>query len=119
MAVIYTHSYIYIIEYSLILDPPDVAVSFFENEGTRQLKCSPDGYPNRYDFGKWEHTSEFREHIRFLPSNKNGIISIPFTKNESDRHHDRGIYICTVSNNVSKNGRTLMSAEYWHKSTGE
>lgn len=27
--------------------------------------------------------------------------------------------MCTVSNNVSKNGRTLMSAEYWLKNTGE
>lgn len=103
-------------EYSLIVDPPDVTVSFSKKNGIRTLNCSPEGFPNRYYFNKWEHTTEFREHIRFLPSTRNGIIHIPHTDKETDRHKDSGIYICTVTNNVSVDG---VSAEYWLNNTGE
>lgn len=85
---------------------------------TRQLKCQPDGCPDRYFFSDWEHKSELGEHIRFLPSTKTGILSIPFIQNETDRHYDKGIYICTVTNNVSVDGRTFVSGEYWLNSTG-
>lgn len=68
---------------------------------------------------KWEHTTELKEHIRFLPSTKNGIITIPNITNETDRHNDRGIYICYVSNNISVDGRKFVSAKYLLNSTGE
>lgn len=110
----HSHSFLYII----IADQPDVTISFSNKNGIRQLMCIPNGFPAQYEFSNWEHISEFREHIRYLPPAKSGKLYIPFISMETDRHYDRGVYICSVSNNVSVDGRTFVSAEYWLKSSG-
>lgn len=71
------------------------------NKTDRKLRCIPDGIPNVYIFKEWEHRSEYLELIRSLPNSETGTINLPFIKGETDRHQDRGIYICKASNNVS------------------
>lgn len=103
--------------YTFIADQPDVSITY--NDENRELTCTAVGVPNHYDFSYWEHKTEFGVFLRLLPSTRNGSLSIPFVKNETDRHFDRGIYVCNVSNNVSVNGNKYVLSEYWLNSTGK
>ncbi|CAC5368483.1 DSCAML1 [Mytilus coruscus] len=71
----------------------------------RQLNCLANGVPDQYIFTQWEHRSEYSDLIRYLPENGTGKLILPNNKGETDRHHDRGFYICQASNNVSLNGK--------------
>ncbi|CAC5425388.1 unnamed protein product [Mytilus coruscus] len=84
--------------------PPTVHVTFEEHTHYRQLSCAANGVPNQYIFTQWEHRSDYSDVIRYLPDNGSGRLILANTKGETDRHHDRGLYICQASNNVSLNG---------------
>ncbi|CAC5421288.1 unnamed protein product [Mytilus coruscus] len=101
----------------VVLYQPEVSITY--NDENRELKCTAVGVPNHYDFNYWKHKTEFGVFLRDLPSSQNGSLSIPYIKNETDRHCDRGIYVCNVSNNVSVNGNKYVLAEYWLNSTGK
>ncbi|CAC5356781.1 unnamed protein product [Mytilus coruscus] len=99
--------------------PPTVQFKFEESEYSRELECIPKGIPDRYSFNQWEHKSEYMEHIRFLPYYGSGKLVIPFESGETDRHHDKGIYICNVSNNVSFSDKRFISANYFLNASGK
>ncbi|CAG2196317.1 unnamed protein product [Mytilus edulis] len=95
----------------------------------RKMKCIPNGVPNRYVFKDWEHSTEYNDHIRFLPIVKEGnTATLTFPTNITGKNHlrDRGIYICRASNNISssdgmfimqKKNLNLKSEPYFVSST--
>ncbi|CAG2196322.1 unnamed protein product [Mytilus edulis] len=81
---------------------PTINIRYFPTE--RKMVCNPNGVPNLYDFKDWEHTTEYNDHLRFLPIMKEGnnaILTIPENVTGKDHLRDRGIYICRASNNIS------------------
>lgn len=103
----------------ILTDPPTVKLKFEETKSSRELQCIPEGIPDRYFFSQWEHKSEYLEHIRFLPDNGSGKLVIPFVSGETDRHNDKGIYTCNVSNNVSFRDKRFISAQYFLYASGK
>lgn len=64
------------------------------------LTCIASGIPETYIFGKWEHKSDYGDHIRFLTGNTNGSLILPVnTVNETD-YQNNGFYRCSVSNGI-------------------
>ncbi|XP_071181221.1 nephrin-like [Mytilus edulis] len=99
--------------------PPTVHVIFEDRGSYKQLHCSAHGVPNHYIFTQWEHRSEYSDLIRYLPDNGSGRLILPNTKGETDRHHDRGFYICHASNNVSLNGsHSFIRGEFFLNAQG-
>lgn len=94
-------------------------ISYSNTGDKRKLECNAAGVPDHYEFSSWEHKTEFGEHLRYLPSSNTGIVYVPNIINETNRHLDRGIYVCNVSNNISFDGRTYASAQYWLNISGE
>ncbi|CAG2197045.1 unnamed protein product [Mytilus edulis] len=79
------------------------------------MKCIPSGVPDRYMFKDWEHTTEYNDHIRFLPITKEGnntILTIPSYVSGKNHHLDRGIYICRASNNISTTDGMFVMTKY-------
>ncbi|CAC5368480.1 unnamed protein product [Mytilus coruscus] len=71
-------------------------------------------------FYSGKHRSEYSDLIRYLPDNGSGRLILPNTKGETDRHHDRGFYICHASNNVSLNGSNcFIRGEFFLKAQGK
>ncbi|CAC5390621.1 DSCAM [Mytilus coruscus] len=100
--------------------PPTVHVTFEDSGNNKQLNCRAHGEPNHYIFTQWEHRSEYSDLIRYLPDNGSGKLILPNTKGETDRHHDRGFYICHASNNVSLNGsNSLIRGDFFFKAQGK
>ncbi|XP_052080102.1 hemicentin-1-like isoform X2 [Mytilus californianus] len=86
-----------------VLYPPIMEkqyIHFSKDEVLRQLQCFPEGVPNRFTFGRWEHRSYFNEHIRYLNSTSNGKLLLPILKNTTSKFDDSGIYVCNASNGV-------------------
>ncbi|OPL33651.1 hypothetical protein AM593_08227, partial [Mytilus galloprovincialis] len=92
-------------------DPPTITVTFVEQKSHRELHCKPFGIPAIYTFKQWEHRTEYLELIRRLPNNGSNVLNLQSITGETERHHDRGIYVCQASNNVSMNGSTYTSGK--------
>lgn len=97
------------IKWFLFSDPPTVTIE--KTYGRTQLICIPNGVPDKYIFRNWEHKTEYMEIIRILPS-INGTLEVSESANETNRHHDRGIYICQASNNVSSSNGLFVMANF-------
>lgn len=85
------------------------------------MKCIPSGVPDKYMFRDWEHTTEYNDHIRYLPITKEGntaTLNIPKILNKRD-HQDRGLYICRASNNISSTNGMFVMRKYNLKLNGE
>ncbi|VDI57194.1 Hypothetical predicted protein [Mytilus galloprovincialis] len=79
------------------------------------MKCIPSGVPDKYMFKDWEHTTEYNEHIRFLPITKKGnetILTIPSYVSGKTHYRDKGIYICRASNNISTTDGMFVMQKY-------
>lgn len=87
-----------------LTDSPTIHVTFEDHGSYKQLNCLAHGVPNLYIYKQWEHKSEYSDLIRYLPDTGSGKLILPNIQGETDRHHDRGFYICQASNNVSFNG---------------
>ncbi|XP_076106289.1 neural cell adhesion molecule 1-B-like isoform X2 [Mytilus galloprovincialis] len=99
---------------------PKVQVTFEDRGNYRQLNCLANGVPDRYIFTRWEHTSDCYDLIRYLPDDGNGKLILPNIPGETDRHHDRGFYICHASNNVSLNSsNSFIRGEFFLKAQGK
>ncbi|CAG2188811.1 unnamed protein product [Mytilus edulis] len=100
--------------------PPTVHVTFEDRGNNRQLNCIAHGVPNHYIFTQWEHRSAHSDLIRYLPDDGSGRLILPNIPGETDRHHDRGLYICHASNNVSLNGsNSFVRGEFFLKAQGK
>ncbi|CAG2197049.1 unnamed protein product [Mytilus edulis] len=63
---------------------PTIDIQYSPNE--RQMKCIPNGLPDRYMFKNWEHTTEYNDHIRFLPTRKDGnTATLTFPTNVTEK----------------------------------
>lgn len=82
------------------------------------MVCIANGIPDRYMFKDWEHTTEYNDHIRFLPIIKEGNNTI-LTATGQDHHRDNGIYICRASNNVSSADGMFVMRKYTLSLNGE
>lgn len=72
-----------------------------------------------YTYEKWEHTSFFNEHIRYLNGTQFGMLSLPF-KAKDIRYQDSGRYVCSVSNGVPDiDGRYFQNAQITVLSQGK
>ncbi|XP_052103596.1 nephrin-like [Mytilus californianus] len=92
---------------------PTIDIRYFPTK--RKLKCIPNGIPDRYMLKDWEHTTEYNDHIRFLPIMKEGnnaILTIPENVTGKDHHRDKGIYICRASNNISSADGMFVMRKY-------
>ncbi|XP_052074573.1 neural cell adhesion molecule 1-B-like isoform X7 [Mytilus californianus] len=100
--------------------PPTIHVTFEDRGSYKQLNCLANGVPDQYIFTQWEHRSDYSDLIRYLPDNGIGKLILPNTMGETDRHHDRGFYICHASNNVSLNGsNSFIRGEFFLKARGK
>ncbi|VDI72571.1 Hypothetical predicted protein [Mytilus galloprovincialis] len=100
--------------------PPTVQVTFEDRGKYRQFNCVARGVPDQYIYKQWEHRSDYSDLIRYLPDDGSGRLILPNTTGETDRHHDRGFYICHASNNVSLNGSSsLIRGEFFLKAQGK
>ncbi|XP_063397227.1 hemicentin-1-like [Mytilus trossulus] len=100
--------------------PPTVLVTFEDHGNYRQLNCEAHGVPDQYIYKQWEHRSDYSDLIRYLPDDGSGRLILPNTTGETDRHHDRGLYICHASNNVSLNGsNSFVRGEFFLKAQGK
>ncbi|XP_052074576.1 nephrin-like isoform X10 [Mytilus californianus] len=100
--------------------PPKVHIKFEEHGHYRQLNCLANGVPDQYIFTQWEHKSDYYDLIRYLPDDGSGRLILPNIKGETDRHHDRGFYICQASNNVSLNGSSsFVRGDFFLNSPGK
>lgn len=64
------------------------------------LSCIPDGNPDNYTFYKWEHRSDFNEHVRWFYGTAESQLMINKSQDRK-ANEDDGFYVCTVSNGVS------------------
>lgn len=102
-----------------LTDSPTIHVTFEDHGSYKQLNCLAHGVPNLYIYKQWEHKSEYSDLIRYLPSNGSGKLILPNIPGETDRHHDRGFYICQASNKVSLNGSSyFIPGEFFLKAQG-
>ncbi|XP_076106287.1 cell adhesion molecule Dscam2-like [Mytilus galloprovincialis] len=100
--------------------PPTVNVIFEDRGSYKQLNCLANGLPDRYIFTRWEHRSDCYDLIRYLPDDGSGRLILANTKGETDRHHDRGLYICHASNKVSLNSsNSFIRGEFSLKAQGK
>ncbi|CAC5358912.1 DSCAML1 [Mytilus coruscus] len=100
--------------------PPTVHATFEDRGSYKQLNCLANGVPDQYIFTQWEHRSDYSDLIRYLPDNGIGKLILPNTLGKTDRHHDRGFYICQASNNVSLNGsNSFIRGVYFLKAQGK
>ncbi|CAC5378129.1 unnamed protein product [Mytilus coruscus] len=81
----------------IVLYAPNVSVTILQNGS---LLCNATGVPNDYRFSKWEHVSEFGEHIRYLDGLNDGNFNI-LSDGDSVTYLKNGKYICTVHNGIS------------------
>lgn len=107
----------YSLTMNVLTDPPKIEVTFEEHKPHRELRCKPSGVPSNYTFKEWEHRTEYNQLIRRLPNNSS-VLNLQYIKGESDRHHDRGIYVCQASNNVIMNGSLFTSGEMFLQAQG-
>ncbi|CAG2220641.1 unnamed protein product [Mytilus edulis] len=92
---------------------PTIDIQYVPTE--RKMECIPSGVPDRYVYKDWEHTTEFNDHIRFLPITKEGnnaILTIPKHETGKDHQLDRGLYICRASNNISSSDGMFVVKKY-------
>ncbi|XP_063427158.1 protein turtle homolog B-like [Mytilus trossulus] len=92
---------------------PTIDIQYVPTE--RKMKCIPSGVPDRYVYKDWEHTTEYNDHIRFLPITKEGnnaILTIPKHETGKDHQRDRGLYICRASNNISSSDGMFVVKKY-------
>lgn len=76
--------------------------TFTINKDVRILECKPDGFPNVYQFDRWEHKSFFGDHIRYLNASS-GVLILPNHANmlsKFERYQDSGVYVCAVNNGI-------------------
>ncbi|CAC5386361.1 unnamed protein product [Mytilus coruscus] len=97
------------------IGPSNVNVTSQCENGQLLIKCIVSDEPDNYTFIKWEHRSEFDEHIRFLISDNGGELLLPKLGNIVGLE-DTGIYICSVSKdfpdkkgNITKKGKTVIN----------
>ncbi|VDH90424.1 Hypothetical predicted protein [Mytilus galloprovincialis] len=92
---------------------PTIDIQYVPTE--RKMECIPSGVPDRYVYKDWEHTTEYNDHIRFLPITKEGnnaILTIPKHETGKDHQRDRGLYICQASNNISSTDGIFVMKKY-------
>lgn len=90
------------------VDAPSVSVTILQNGS---LLCNATGVPNVYRFSKWEHLSEFGEHIRFLNGLNAGSLNI-LPDSNSVNYLKNGKYICTVHNGISNRFQEVNQTGY-------
>ncbi|VDI41440.1 Hypothetical predicted protein [Mytilus galloprovincialis] len=91
---------------------PTIDIQYSPNE--RQMKCIPNGLPDRYMFKNWEHTTEYNDHIRFLPTRKDGntaTLTFPTNVTEKNHHEDRGTPYFVSSTENTQYGVYLKTAK--------
>ncbi|VDI35763.1 Hypothetical predicted protein [Mytilus galloprovincialis] len=91
---------------------PTIDIQYSPNE--RQMKCIPNGLPDRYMFKNWEHTTEYNDHIRFLPTRKDGntaTLTFPTNVTEKNHHEDRGLPYFVSSTENTQFGVYFKTAE--------
>ncbi|VDI18928.1 Hypothetical predicted protein [Mytilus galloprovincialis] len=101
-----------------VLYSPAVSIIFLDQQLVKCLRCNAHGNPADYVFSAWEHRTEYGDHIRFLNDSGGGYIELEHSSRETVRHHDQGIYICTVSNGIMSNGKTKQMANFTLKQKG-
>ncbi|XP_071148727.1 uncharacterized protein [Mytilus edulis] len=87
-----------------VLYPPNISdqhIQFADTDVSRTLQCLAYGVPAQYFYGRWQHISHFREHIRYLNPFHDGKVTLPPIANKMERYQDNGIYVCTASNRVA------------------
>lgn len=102
----------------ILIDSPAIYITLEDKKNDKVLKCNANGNPDDYEFSAWEHRTEYGDHIRFLNDSGNGHIKLHHTSGETERHHDQGIYICSVSNGVPYDGKMNQLANYTLRQKG-
>ncbi|CAC5373005.1 unnamed protein product [Mytilus coruscus] len=93
--------------------PPDIQVI----NRSDSVDCIVRGVPNVYTFYKWNHQSEYGEHIRFLDGFANGTLTLDNTEYPYMRN---GIYTCTASNGIrDSNGDLKQTGSHLIKIPGK
>lgn len=71
-----------------------------EDSTVTELQCIAQGEPAYYTYSMWEHRSLYKEHIRYLSGEENGVLQLSGI-NISNSFQDTGFYTCNVSNGIS------------------
>lgn len=79
-----------------MVDAPRVSVVTLTNGS---IFCNATGVPSVYRYSRWEHLSEFGEHIRYLVGSEDGIVNV-LTEVRSLNYINSGKYTCTVENGI-------------------
>lgn len=85
----------FFVYFIILLDPPDVSIDTTESQNKITLKCQASSEPGTYEFAKWEHLSQFGNHIRNIGNTQNGTLVL-----ENNNYQNSGIYKCYVKNSV-------------------
>ncbi|VDH95758.1 Hypothetical predicted protein, partial [Mytilus galloprovincialis] len=88
---------------------PDITMRYSPHN--EMLSCMPRGNPENYTFYRWEHTSDYGDHVRFLSGSTNGSLIFQNDSGNAIEYQNNGYYKCTVSNGIpDSNGLTNQSA---------
>ncbi|XP_052073629.1 synaptogenesis protein syg-2-like isoform X2 [Mytilus californianus] len=80
----------------IVLYAPIVSVVTLTNGS---ILCNATGVPSVYRFSRWEHLSEFGEHIRYLVGSEDGVLNV-LPEAGSLAYINSGKYACTVENGI-------------------
>lgn len=84
-----------------LVDPPSVNIKVIPFRHGKKLQCTPNGFPDVYNFLQWEQKSSFGEHVRFIEGNLyDGTITLE-NKTSDINYQNNGMYVCKVENGIS------------------